>query len=374
MTTTWRADNCAAVSTTCCKSARPAKRCNTLGSLLFMRVPLPAAMITTSTALAAELFFEKSRMPDSICFSTRFKKSAPIIGGLPARLAQGLRGLLWALLPALLLSGCSTLKLGYNNAPELSYWWLDSFLDFNDPQSTQVRVELAALQAWHRQSELPRYVSILQNLQRLAPATVTPSQLCEAYGELKPRLQAFLDQVEPGIAALAPSLSPEQLLHLQRKLDKRSEKWRAEWLTVTLDERNARRVKQLVDRAEMLYGNLEEPQKALLRERVTALPFEAELRERESQRRHRDVLQTLRQIQGSTPSGTSARIALHAWLARAANSPDSAYRKQQDMATQATCQTLAALHNSTTSAQRLVALKTLQSYEADAASLLAAGR
>ncbi len=196
-------------------------------------------------------------MPDPICFSARFKNTCRIIGGLPARLALGLRVVLWALVPALLFAGCSALKLGYNNAPELSYWWLDSFLDFNDPQSVQVRADLAALQAWHRQSELPRYVNLLQKLQRLAPVSVTPSQLCEVYGELKPRLQAILDQAEPSIAALAPTLTPEQLVHLQRQLDKRSEKWRAQWLTVSIDERNARRVKQLVDGTEMLYGNLE---------------------------------------------------------------------------------------------------------------------
>ncbi|MCY1516050.1 hypothetical protein D9M68_506600 [compost metagenome] len=48
-TTTWRAPMRAAVSVTWASKARPAKRCNTLGSLLFMRVPLPAAMMTTST-------------------------------------------------------------------------------------------------------------------------------------------------------------------------------------------------------------------------------------------------------------------------------------------------------------------------------------
>jgi hypothetical protein len=313
-------------------------------------------------------------MPVSIRSSARYDQFFHIIGGLPTVLARGLRALLWALVPALLLSGCSAVRLGYNSAPELSYWWLDSFLDFNDPQSTDVRAGLAALQAWHRQSELPRYVTLLQKLQRLAPATVTAGQLCEVYGELKPRLQAFLDQAEPAIAAVAPSLSPEQLLHLQRQLDKRSDKWRAEWLTVSLDERNARRVKQLVDRAELLYGSLEEGQLALLRERVAALPFEAEVRERESQRRHRDVLQTLRQVQSSTAGDTSARTALHAWLGRAVNSPDPVYRKQQEVAAQATCQTLAALHNSATPAQRLAALKTLQGYEADVRSLWAGGR
>lgn len=313
-------------------------------------------------------------MPVSILFPTRPNQFFHIIGGLPAVLARGLRALLWALLPALLLSGCSAVRLGYNSAPELSYWWLDSFLDFNDPQSVQVRADLAALQAWHRQSELPRYVNLLEKLQRLAPVTVTPGQLCEVYGELKPRLQALLDQAEPSIAALAPTLTPEQLVHLQRQLDKRSERWRAQWLTVSLDERNARRVKQLADRAEMLYGSLEEPQLALLRERVAALPFDADLRERESQRRHQDVLQTLRQVQSGTPSDKAVRAALHAWLARAVNSPDPVYRNQQEMATQATCQTLAALHNSTTPAQRLAAIKTLQSYAADARALLTAGR
>jgi hypothetical protein len=54
--------------------------------------------------------------------------------------------------------------------------------------------------------------------------------------------------------------------------------------------------------------------------------------------------------------------------------PDPVYRKQQEVAAQATCQTLAALHNSATPAQRLAALKTLQGYEADVRSLWAGGR
>ncbi len=119
---------------------------------------------------------------------------------------------------------------------------------------------------------------------------------------------------------------------------------------------------------------LEEPQLALLRQRVAALPFDAELLERESRRRHQDVLQTLRQVQSGTPSGTSVRAALHAWLGRTVRSPDAVYRTQQESAAQGTCQTLADLHNSTTPAQRLAAIKTLQSYEADALSLVAAAR
>ncbi|MCX7224461.1 MAG: hypothetical protein NT071_02345, partial [Burkholderiales bacterium] len=46
------------------------------------------------------------------------------------------------LLLALLLSGCSALRLGYSQAPELAYWWLDSYFDFTEAQTTRVRADL----------------------------------------------------------------------------------------------------------------------------------------------------------------------------------------------------------------------------------------
>ena len=35
----------------------------------------------------------------------------------------------------LLLSGCSALRLGYNNGPQLAWWWLDNYVDFSSEQA-----------------------------------------------------------------------------------------------------------------------------------------------------------------------------------------------------------------------------------------------
>jgi hypothetical protein len=43
------------------------------------------------------------------------------------------------------LAGCSAIKLAYNQAPDLTYWWLDGYFDFNGQQSPKVRDELAKL-------------------------------------------------------------------------------------------------------------------------------------------------------------------------------------------------------------------------------------
>jgi len=275
---------------------------------------------------------------------------------------------------AVVLPGCSAVKLGYSNAPEITYWWLDSYLDFNSAQTTQVRADLNTLQAWHRQNELPAYVTILGKLQRLAANNVTPAQLCEVYTDVMPRYQKLVYELAPTIVAVAPTLQADQIDHLARQLEKRSVKWREEWVDGTLDERNARRVKQWVDRVELIYGRLDEPQLAVLRAGVTASVFDAAITYKESQRRHQDALQTLRQLQPGMPGVARAKTEVHDLLSRAMNAPDPATRSYIEKIAQENCATLAKLHNSATPAQRLKVLETLKDYEADARTLMATGR
>ncbi|MEI8031216.1 MAG: DUF6279 family lipoprotein [Comamonadaceae bacterium] len=294
-----------------------------------------------------------------------------------ASLFFNLRHIIGALLSVLLtlsLMGCSAVKLGYNNAPELGYWWLDSYLDFNEAQSIKLRADLTALQSWHRQSELPLYVNTLEKLQRLASADVNSAQLCVLFDELRPRLQALLDQAAPTVVALAPTLSETQLEHLARQFDKRSQKWRDEWQDGSASQRNARRVKQLTDRAELFYGRLEQAQLAALRAGVAGSIFDAGLSYRESQRRQQDALQTLRKIQDAQAEGLSVSTEMRALLERALNSPDASYRNYMDKSIQESCRTFANLHNSTTPAQRLRLMETLKDYESDARALMALNR
>jgi len=287
-----------------------------------------------------------------------------------------LRHIIGALLAAFLaipLAGCSTVRLGYQNASELAYWWLDSYLDLNDAQSLQLRPDLAALQTWHRQAELPLYIGALDKLQRLAPANVKATQVCALIDELRPRVQALLDRIEPGITVLATSLTAAQLEHLARQFDKRSQKWRDEWLASPAEERQARRLKRLVERAESFYGRLNEAQVAVLRTTVASSVFDASLSDHESQRRYQDTLQTLRQVQGASMSRAEVGARVHALLERSQHSPQADHRNYSDLLLQENCATLAALHNSTTRAQRRQLGEALRDYENDVRALMLAG-
>lgn len=283
---------------------------------------------------------------------------------LPAFLPRIIGGLL-----LVFLSGCSAIKIGYNNAPSLTYWWLDSYIDFQEAQTRQVREGLAALHAWHRKHELPAYAETLRRMQRLAAGPVTPAQICDVGAQVRSHLQRLGAQSEPVLTALTPTLRPEQLRHLALQFDKRNRKWREEWLDNTPAERQAKRLKLALERAEMFYGRLEEAQLGLLRNSMAASSFDAKLAYREALRRQQDILQILTEHSGAPARSTHIKAEVLALIGRSLDSPDPLYRRYVEKMLTDSCHMLAALHNSASPAQRENAISRIGGYEEDVRAL-----
>ncbi len=279
-----------------------------------------------------------------------------------------LRLLLALLIP--LLSSCSVMQLGYNNAQVPLYWWLNGYLDFSTTQSKEVRAELASVHLWHRQSELPRYALLIHHWQGLVLSQVSAEQVCGLWTDISDNLLRLQQQLESPIAALALTLTPEQLDHLARKFEKRNQKWREEWINVSPAQQLERRMDQFEERTEMLYGPLNKSQLTLLRSRLAESGFDPQLRLREIERRQQDTLSTLKTLQATNE--VKARTDLLALLGRMANPPDPSYQRHRDRLQEQNCMALAELHNSTSRVQRHKAAEKLESYEALARKL--AGR
>jgi hypothetical protein len=274
-----------------------------------------------------------------------------------------------------LLAGCSATRLAYNNAPDLVYWWSDSFFDWNQPQSTLLRNDLNDLQQWHRRQELPGYATTLNALQAAVLQDIQTDQVCALADYLQQRLQATLDRSLPTAVALAPGLSAAQLAHLSEALDQRSREWREEWLDDPPDEREDRRLKKMVARAEQYYGRITTTQRAQLRAQLRASAFDPSLQLHESARRQQDAIQTLRQISANNATGAGSppqtKAALQALLTRMLESPDPIFQQYARQVRRQACAALADFHNRTSPDQRRHLQQALQGYEADTRALLA---
>ena len=278
-----------------------------------------------------------------------------------------LGGIILAVALSLALSACSALKLGYNTMPDLGYWWLDGYLDFSDAQRVGVRGELAQLHAWHRQQELPQLAELLGRLEQLAPGDVTPQQACDVVSDVRARVSAVGDRIEPAAAALATTLTARQLRHLERKFRSANETFRKE--QVAPADRREKRYERVLDRVEMIYGRLDEPQRAVLRQGLAQSAYDPARILADRERRQQDLLRTLRAITTAPPSPVDARAQLHGWRERAEHAPDPAYRAWQEGLVQEGCRIFSAVHQSTTPAQRDQAVRRLRAYQRDVREL-----
>jgi hypothetical protein len=289
-----------------------------------------------------------------------------------SRIAHRLAAIIGLLSLAVALGGCSAIKLGYATLPELSYWWLDGYLDFDDTQRQRVREDIARIHAWHRTSELPRLAPLLQRAERMAPGEVTPEQACAFEPAVRERLDALRERVEPALTTTALSLGEAQLRHLERKYAQNNREYTKEWIQVAPAEQLDKRVKQVLERAEAVYGGLQDSQRAALREQLQNSQWNATTMLAERRRRQQDTLAVLRRLTGQPALPLrEAQAAVHELLDRFITSPDPAFRTYVDAMRQETCRVTSAVHNGTTPAQRDFAVRRLRAWQRDIGELAA---
>ena len=265
----------------------------------------------------------------------------------------------------LLLSSCSALRIVYNQLPDMTYWWLDSYVDLNDEQSVQLRRDLANLYQWQRTQRLKAYADSLARLRQLASANLTEEQACTVGQDMRAHLQELPAQVDLVAANLARSLSQDQLQHLQRQLDKRDDEWRREWLQISAAEQRKKRLTTAIERSEMFYGRLDDTQRALLRSAVEQSSLSAATQWADRQRRQTEMQQALQNIVSERPSIESTRQIVRGLMERAMTPTLALHRNYFEQQWQEGCRTAARLQNTTSAAQRQQAISTLQGYEDD---------
>ena len=283
----------------------------------------------------------------------------PIIGGLVLLLA--------------LLAGCSAVRFAYNQGPDLAFWWLERYIDFDDAQEPRAHEAIAAWFRWHRSTQLPDYASLLAKARSEVAEPVTAGQICHWVDEVMARLDTAYEHALPPLADMVRGLSPQQLAHLERKYEKNNKEYRKDFLQADAQERQRMQVKRIIDGAELLYGRLNDAQRDAVVQWSADSPFDPELWYVERQRRQQGAVQALRRMAAEHSDAEEVQRVLRQLYEETFRSPRPAYRAYQQRLWQHNCAFAAQVHNLSTPEQRAQAVKRLKGWEDDARSLAAQG-
>lgn len=264
---------------------------------------------------------------------------------------------------ALSLMSCSLVKTAYNNAPALIAWRLDDYFDFSAAQKAKLKPALRDLHAWHRKNELPRYVSLLDEIHDDLSHDVSAQTACQRIESIKSNVQMLQTKVIPIIVEVADTLSEKQLQHFEKKLEKRNQEWKEEWWQETIEEQREVRLEKSQDFAEKVYGDLNEKQITLLKQAIAKSDIDPAIIYAEILRRDEDALTILKALRNLASSNEEKSQLVRAGFERMQNSPNPAYQTHIDKVTQQTCETIASLHASTTAKQRHHAQQWVDDYK-----------
>jgi hypothetical protein len=267
-------------------------------------------------------------------------------------------------------AGCSVVRVGYNQADHLAYWWLDRFVDFDETQKVRVRTDLGQWFSWHRREHLPKYAGLLARSRTMVLEDTTPEKTCGIWTEIRGYMDTAFDKALPIAVDITSTLTPQQIQNIERRYAKINEEFDEDHIQGDAEARLKRSIKRTVERAEFFYGKLDNQQREFVTQRLAASPYEVGIWNAERHRRQRDLVQLLRQLTAGTPDREKTQGALRAYMERIYRSPNENYRKYADQVWSYNCGFVASLHNTTTPAQRAHAARKIKGWESDIQKLL----
>jgi HPt (histidine-containing phosphotransfer) domain-containing protein len=175
------------------------------------------------------------------------------------------------LLCVLLMTGCSS-NFVYNRLDTLASWYLESLVSLNDGQRGEMRAWLARTLAWHRRSELTRYVSFLNDVS----ASVAQPGTQRSYDAMRERFQALIDdlmrQAAPEASRQLLRLSPEQVDELLASLaEKTRESTEENTQAVAENEWKPDQTKSISRQMKRWTGSVSAEQKRIIAKHVETL-------------------------------------------------------------------------------------------------------
>ena len=265
----------------------------------------------------------------------------------------------------LILAGCSSVQLAYNNAPFLVQYQLSRYLDLSDEQQQALRAQMFKLKQWHQAEALPFYAATLRDwAESLVQEKRWTAQ--EIIQKLDMLQDAALTFAKAGASELGPilvTLTPRQRTRLAQRFETSNREYEQEYLQDP-EQGRANRRERFVKNYERWLGSVTTRQSAMIDQWLLDHPNDSKNWAEERKARQANLLKLIDQAD-QFASAQAAAVALNQYFESLATYQIPTLQLAQAIRRQALASLSAEMLNSMTEEQRQHLRDELLSYAAD---------
>jgi len=120
--------------------------------------------------------------------------------------------------------------LAYNNLDRIIPWYVDDYVSLNKDQKQLLRTFLNEKLSWHRKTQLPQYVQILNAISLDLDKPLTHPQIAAYYADYNRLWNQIIAELVPDIATILSSASETQINQLLMSLRSQNEDLRQQYI------------------------------------------------------------------------------------------------------------------------------------------------
>ncbi|MCO7224844.1 DUF6279 family lipoprotein [Pleionea sp. CnH1-48] len=198
------------------------------------------------------------------------------------------------LLLSLGLSGCG-ISFWYNNLDWIASWYIDDYVELTDEQEGQLELLINSKVRWHRQEQLPQYVSWLRQVYADIENETLPDQWLHHEQQMETFYLSLVHNISSDMIGMLGELNEEQISELEANLIDREKDWIEEYVDLDEQQQIKKRRKQIRKSVKGWIGRLTSSQEKLIDEWSRAVTPTAKFRSEYRQQWRESFIEQLRQ-------------------------------------------------------------------------------
>ncbi|CAK1884830.1 DNA polymerase III subunit alpha [Vibrio crassostreae] len=167
------------------------------------------------------------------------------------------------LLVCFLFAGCGT-KFAYNNISWFAVSYIEDFVSLSNSQESELEARLDSLQAWHKETQLPLYISQLEAIQSITRPDMNSAFIVDQSEQIKNYIRAIVNKFAPDVYALSMQLSPKQDSEFLKNFREKQQDYYEERLSLNDEDSRERYRNRIEERLERWLGSVSKEQKQII--------------------------------------------------------------------------------------------------------------
>lgn len=165
----------------------------------------------------------------------------------------------------LMVSSCSSTRLGYGFLDTYILWKIDGYVSLTQEQKKFTKAGINDFHTWHRKEQMPLYAAYMEQLKpKLNNTNLSGKIIHKETDELQKLLDESINYLMPTLVELAFSLSDDQIIELDRNLEKKRKKYTKQYVSVEKNKLYKKRIDDLCKYMDPFFGRYTSQQKEWL--------------------------------------------------------------------------------------------------------------